>query len=106
MTLTATLHGWGRSEGCPEWLGAHLTAGRHVETDRYELVALQHHRHDLVSVSVGQNWWCGVIIRFARLSLTSVQDLHKMLRHTVSRGSSFTWKILGMSLASALMTSP
>ena len=75
VVLTSALHSRGRSEGSPERFGAHLTAGGHVETDGHKLVALQHHRHDLVPVSVGQHWGSRVVVRLPGLSLSGVQNL-------------------------------
>ena len=108
MLLTSTLHSWGWSKGSPQRLGAHLAAGRHVETDGDKLVALQHHRHDLVPVRVGQDGRRGVVVRLPGLSLTSVQDLTDSRPQFTLTGqdNAPTWKILGMSFASARMTSP
>ena len=108
MVLTSALHSGGRSEGSPERFGTHLTAGRHVEADGHKLVALQHHRHDLVPVCVGQDGRRGVVVRLPGLSLTSVQDLSDNRPQFTLTGqdSPLTWKILGMSFASARMTSP
>ena len=73
--ITSTLHGRRRSEWCPQWLGTGFTAGRHVEADSYKLVALQDHRHDLVSVCVGQHWRSRVVVRLPGLSLAGIQNL-------------------------------
>ena len=75
MVLTSALHSGGRSEGSPERFGTHLTAGRHVETDGNKLVALQHYRHDLVPVRVGQHWGGRVVVRLPGLSLPGIQNL-------------------------------
>ena len=75
VVLTSALHSRGRSEGSPERFGAHLTAGGHVETDGHKLVALQHHRHDLVPVSVGQHWWGRVVVWLPGLSLSGIKNL-------------------------------
>ena len=91
--LTSTLHSRGRSEGSPERFGAHLTAGRHVETDGYKLVALQDHRHDLVSVRVGQHWRSRVVVRLPGLSLARIQNLG-----TQRSGQVRSDKTMGLSL--------
>ena len=78
-----------------------------MEADGYELVTLQHHRHDLIPVSVSQDWGRGVVIWLAGFSLPGVQHLGWVIDETQEHRTTLgTWNILGMSLASARMTSP
>ena len=55
-----------------------------METDGDELVALQHHRHDLVPVGVGQHGWGRVVVRLPGLSLSGVQNLGTQSGHVRS----------------------
>ncbi len=83
-----------------------------MEGDLDELVALHEYARRLAVVHLLQRGRRRCVVRLARLAFARVQDLRDK-KHFVNRtleghspANRLAWKIRGMSLASALMTSP
>ena len=75
--LTFALHGRGRPERRPQLLCAGVAAGRHVEGDLHELVALHDHRRRLAVPGLLDRRRRRVLVGLAALALAGVQNLRQ-----------------------------